>query len=483
MDVHHSSPSKEYRLLRPGSVKDVPVMVANDAGCNIANFVNINSSDRAQPARDTTRLPPKIIMQSDDADLQSFTEHPGVQDSVPEYEQERTNEKKYHGWPLFGQVTIQPDERELLTYFRDRVVPFLDIYDQSQTFRHHVIRLALDSPCNLDTMLRISAELLGLRGFIQRRDIGLVLLQAVTTSPSEPKSPALALRLMASFVLGKVLLFAEAVPDEWQCSFHGFGASTDFDPPEFAEVTQRRMWKAFVLLISRLEVAHCLMNSQPLLHEDANDESQMILKASIHCIELLAEVMCFCHSTTETENSTAPAEFASWSSTGASSVPAWERLLRELNSWKHDYETLMRPIIDVDGQKESFPTIIFTSGAGISLSALYHTAMYLLLGSQPQYSPLSVFQEQSQLISADSRSFWHGRRICGIALNSNPEHSNCWDPCLIAAFWYAARRMTRVSQQYDVVRCLERVKKVGWKVDRLIQRLRDEWSQVVGPSC
>jgi hypothetical protein len=67
-------------------------------------------------------------MQSDDADLQSFTEHPGVQDSVPEYEQERTNEKKYHGWPLFGQVTIQPDERELLTYFRDRVVPFVSSY-------------------------------------------------------------------------------------------------------------------------------------------------------------------------------------------------------------------------------------------------------------------------------------------------------------------------------------------------------------------
>jgi hypothetical protein len=52
MDLHHSSPSKEYRLLSPGGVKDVPEAVANDAGCNIANVSGRQGSAKQQVQTD-----------------------------------------------------------------------------------------------------------------------------------------------------------------------------------------------------------------------------------------------------------------------------------------------------------------------------------------------------------------------------------------------------------------------------------------------
>ncbi|KAI0473946.1 hypothetical protein GGR56DRAFT_649741 [Xylariaceae sp. FL0804] len=51
---------------------------------------------------------------------------------------------------------------------------------------------------------------------------------------------------------------------------------------------------------------------------------------------------------------------------------------------------------------------------------------------------------------------------------------------MLAALFLAARRVTRPCQQVEIVACLGRVRRAGWRTDGLVQRLRDEWG---GPVC
>jgi hypothetical protein len=143
----------------------------------------------------------------------------------------------------------------------------LDVYDPAQTFRHHVTRLVLDSPCNLDTVLQISARFLDRPVDMDRRGLGPALLQAIMVCPKQPKSSALALRLIASFVLGRTLLYVKTPPEKWEHSFYGRGTPTDFDPPDFLEDHERQIWNSLILLISRL-----------------GNVSEQFLMHPIHCV-------------------------------------------------------------------------------------------------------------------------------------------------------------------------------------------------------
>ncbi|OOF90229.1 hypothetical protein ASPCADRAFT_135342 [Aspergillus carbonarius ITEM 5010] len=145
----------------------------------------------------------------------------------------------------------------------------------------------------------------------------------------------------------------------------------------------------------------------------------------------------------------------------------WLEVFEHLDQWYHLRPTEFQPMVDsTDGP--GFPLLLFVNGAGILCNQLYHTAMLLLLQCKPRTALLNL---QSPTLSP----LWHAQRICGIAMNNDRRES--WDPCLIASFLVAARRMTHEAQQTEILQGLERVGVItGWRVDEYLMQLREDWS-------
>ncbi|KAI1758439.1 hypothetical protein F4782DRAFT_478133 [Xylaria castorea] len=393
------------------------------------------------------------------------------------------------GWPLVGRSALSSTEVELLKYYSHHVAPWLDIYDQGKTFGHCVTKLAMASPCLLEILLQVTALFSGRpQEIVTRRGAGIFHLRAML-NPVGAESPSSALRMIACFVLARTLLFVDTIPGTWERNFHGRGAFLYFNKFDFPEATQRQVWVAFLTLILRLEIAYYLMNEGapdwiPELARQihtkfrtnfrAGNESQEILDASLQCLELLVDAMSFSFSVPRTSD-----EATTSTTSHASHFEKWKELVERLYAWHTRRPADLEPLVELENPEDTFPTVIFTSGAGISSNTVYHTAMFLLFSNKPQSAS---FDEQGRELEVDATQMlphWHAHRICGIAINSEPEYTNCWDPVMIAAFSLVARRMMHRSQQYDILNCLNRIKATGWQIDGLIDKLRGEWASVV----
>lgn len=217
----------------------------------------------------------------------------------------------------------------------------------------------------------------------------------------------------------------------------------------------------------------------PRTPELSTDHSQKIIDVSLQCLALLADVMNLCFPASEVEEGlTGQPKPAVSTFTAISRVARWKELLEELWAWQTNRPPELQPLLETDGREATFPIVVFASGAGILSNTLYHTAMLLLLSNKPQSASIAERQGNLNIDAGQSSPLWHARRVCGIASNSDPEHTHCWDPCMIAAFALAARRMTHPSQQKDILVCLDRVKLAGWNIGGLVQKLRDEWGPI-----
>jgi hypothetical protein len=152
----------------------------------------------------------------------------------------------------------------------------------------------------------------------------------------------------------------------------------------------------------------------------------------------------------------------------------WMQLVEELEQWYRERPQEFQPMLELEmddhlaGPERSFPIVLFANGAGLFGNQLYHTAMLLLLHNKPRTARITVFH------SAAMSPLWHAQRVCSIALHN--DRRECWDPCLMASFFVAARRMTHESQQQEVLRGYDRIRTVtGWNAHDSVQGLRAEW--------
>ncbi|KAJ5721684.1 uncharacterized protein N7483_009618 [Penicillium malachiteum] len=151
----------------------------------------------------------------------------------------------------------------------------------------------------------------------------------------------------------------------------------------------------------------------------------------------------------------------------------WMQLVEELESWYQERPQGFQPMLELEaehrgGLGQSFPVVLFANGAGVFSSQLYHTAMLILLHNRPRTARTSEFR------SARMSPLWHAQRICSIALNN--ERRECWDPCLLASFLTAARRMTHEVQQQEILLGFNRIRTItGWDVGNLLHDLQEEW--------
>lgn len=203
------------------------------------------------------------------------------------------------------------------------------------------------------------------------------------------------------------------------------------------------------------------------------NKSEEILDASLRCLELLVDAMSLSFPVLQISD-----EVTTPTASRACRLDKWKELIDTLYTWHTDRPSDIEPLTELENPEDTFPTVIFTSGAGISSNMVYHTAMLLLLSNKPQ--PVS-FEEQGRKLEIDANQMsphWHAHRICGIAINSEAEYTNCWDPVMIAAFSIAARRMTHRSQQYDILNCLTRLKATDWHIEGLVNKFCSEWGLV-----
>lgn len=152
----------------------------------------------------------------------------------------------------------------------------------------------------------------------------------------------------------------------------------------------------------------------------------------------------------------------------------WMQLMEELERWYQERPQGFQPMmeISIDGRsietKQGFPVVLFAHGSGVFSNQLYHTAMLLLLHNRPRTARTSDFP------SSAMSPLLHAQRICSIALNN--ERRECWDPVLLASFLTAARRMTHESQQQEILRGFERIRRVtGWDASDFLHDLQEEW--------
>ncbi|KAI0400017.1 hypothetical protein F4802DRAFT_513576 [Xylaria palmicola] len=391
-------------------------------------------------------------------------------------------------WPLVGRSPLSSVEAELLKYYSGRVAPWLDVYDQNQTFGRCVTRLAMTSPCVLEALLQVSAVFSGRQAeVVTRRGAGLFHFQAMS-NPLGADSPASVLKITACFVLARTLLFVDAIPDTWERSFHGNGAFLYFHKFEFLDTTQLQIWSAILTLILRLEIAYCLMYQEApawipelanqirtrLWPKDARGiKSRENLKACIYCLSLLVDALSLAFPVRQKSvDITVPTAAAT------SHANTWKGTVNRLFAWHTNRPPDLEALIETGDAHDTFPTVVFTSGAAISCNIMYHTAMFLLLRNRPPSVPLEEQDKESEMNAARMSPLWHARHVCGIAINSDPEYTNCWDPVMIAAVSLVARQMTNPSQQNDIVNSFNRLTKVGWRVEGLVAKLRSEWGPV-----
>lgn len=151
------------------------------------------------------------------------------------------------------------------------------------------------------------------------------------------------------------------------------------------------------------------------------------------------------------------------------------QLVEELEQWYQERPQGFKPMMEIDLEEDQtmdigkgFPVVLFAHGSGVFSNQLYHTAMLLLLHNRPRTARTTDFHSTSM------SPLWHSQRICSISLNN--ERRECWDPVLLASFLAAARRMTHESQQQEILRGFERIRRVtGWEMGDFLHGLQGEW--------
>lgn len=190
----------------------------------------------------------------------------------------------------------------------------------------------------------------------------------------------------------------------------------------------------------------------------------------LRCITISTDVMRLCLEPPDEGDAESSRDTAALP--GETRRERWEKLLGDLRQWYIGRSAGLRALIERDGAGTTFPTVFFADDAGTCANMMYHIAMYVLLTHRPKSFPFRAEAGRAEEDRTHMSSLWHAQRVCGIGLTSDQQ---CWDPCMIAAFWLAARRMTHPDQQKDLVACLERLRASGWRVGSLIDRLRDEF--------
>ncbi|KAJ5634304.1 hypothetical protein N7528_002146 [Penicillium herquei] len=342
---------------------------------------------------------------------------------------------------------------ELLRHYRYNIAPWLDICDQGQTFGIQGLQLAMISQAVYESVMTLS-------------EISINKLQSSNQDHrSDAQLDLGAIAFLRALDAAKNCVVD--VPSAW--TKNRLTTSELFDALS-QHAFSREFNSAVYWLLIRLDLAAALATetnlqiplppSPPYMAdaEFGSDPFSLVFCYAHRPLWLCGRAIQFIHD----ENSP--------------QVPplhTWMQLVEELESWYQERPQGFQPMLELEaehrgGLGQSFPVVLFANGAGAFSSQLYHTAMLILLHNRPRTARTSEFR------SARMSPLWHAQRICSIALNN--DRRECWDPCLLASFLAAARRMTHEVQQQEILLGFHRIRGItGWDVGGLLHDLQEEW--------
>ncbi|VUC24947.1 unnamed protein product [Clonostachys rosea] len=364
--------------------------------------------------------------------------------------------KEFNMWPMVGRSSVSAEEIPLLQSFIHTVAPSLDIYDIKNTFRHNLTALAMNCPCLLEKLLRLSAALTD-------RPTDLVKTRGAVSFRlrADNISPLTAVRLMASFALDRALLFAEDSLDEWESGFYRDHIPPIITATHHMDAAEKRIWCSILALVARLEIAASLahgnssMTSASLLDRIHDYQSRSVdpfcacFDAAMNCLKLLSEVMDLCLPAPYTKADRLSDE-SSYSANDPIFASRWNKLLRKLLAWEKARPVELEEILMIDGSENTLPQIIYSGGGGISTNILYHTAMFLLLNKKPQSIGGSERDQNAVEDEEYMNPLFHLRWVGGISLHCEVRDSHFWDPCTLAAMSVLTPHITGLIQPTDM---------------------------------
>ncbi|KAL7823160.1 hypothetical protein V8C26DRAFT_385562 [Trichoderma gracile] len=361
---------------------------------------------------------------------------------------------------------------ELLRQYRYKIAPWLDMCDLNQTFGLVIPHLATRSDVAFDALLDLCATSYAKSpGDYNPNDDQSVNGGHITESTqySLEHSKLWAVKLSSILTAAKGFLIES--PQSWD----GALASNRSMHVVYSQVAEggplRQVDNCMLWLLARFGVAVALLKESTSIvnssileasvkssSSERDDSNHLAILYAYESLVLCTKVLEFSYREEETPNlGTEP----------RSRAIRWKAIVNSLNDWYTNRPSAFRPVIELDSAGSPFPTMYFTSGGGTLSNQLYHTAMMLMLAHKPR--TLHLDQRRSSSLS----QLWHAQRICGIAVNNN--RRECWDPCLLASFYLAARHMTHEAQQREILMGFGRVAALGWRVGGFVERLRQEW--------
>ncbi|TEA15296.1 Sterol uptake control protein 2 [Colletotrichum sidae] len=375
---------------------------------------------------------------------------------------------------------------QLIRHFRYHVAPWLDLCDMGQTFGLHVPRLAIESEGVSHALLAMAATAQqadlrthGDAGYLRSLAESAPIKQSGTTTIDDAELAQVALLTACRFI--------SDVPDAW--------AELHLLDEGFWSVALNTAGPKTVAILSvlvRLQLAAALVTGSPMtvpdqLTPDPTSHSwtssvvaETIFQSAIEPLLLCARVVNLCAGVVPPPLPSAAADHDLGPPPPLPTpVHHWTLLLDALNLWYANRAQEFRPMVEMDGDENLFPVILFTNGAAVFANQLYHTAVLLLLQNKPRTWQASSAGSAGGGGGGGSKRtslspLWHAQRVCGIALNNDRRDS--WDPSLVASLYLAARRCSYEPQQRAVLECLERVKTLtGWNVDGFSVRVREDW--------
>ncbi|KAL6863516.1 hypothetical protein J3F83DRAFT_762383 [Trichoderma novae-zelandiae] len=376
----------------------------------------------------------------------------------------------------FGPVSVNVQDQlssgrtiELLRHYRYRIAPWLDMCDTRQTFGLVMPHLATRSDMSFDALLKLSATSYAANPHDRGSNHSYPTGESHITYPIE-QSRMWQVKLWS--ILTAVEGFLIDPPRSWDNALAKDNClhmvcSQMAGSSSLREINEKMIW-----LLARLGIAATLLKETTsivdsrllrglqIISGQKRDESEYNnLHYAYESLVLCSEALEFSYGDegTSSINTEPPKPRA----------VGWKSIVDSLNDWYTNRPPTFRPVIDLNSEASPFPTLYFTSGAATFANQLHHTAMMLMLSHKPR--TLQLDQRRSSSLS----QLWHAQRICGIAVNNN--RCECWDPCLLASFYLAARRMTHEAQQREILRGYKSIGALGWRVDGFVERLEGEW--------
>ncbi|OJJ75727.1 hypothetical protein ASPBRDRAFT_168932 [Aspergillus brasiliensis CBS 101740] len=366
---------------------------------------------------------------------------------------------------------------KLLCHYRYHVAPWLDICDLTHPFGITAVQMALSSEPLMNALLELSsASIIQDMGHQQMSRFSSI--NQWNSRPWSDSSSTFTIEDALTAVLEETRCLVADIAHTWKNMQNLRTRKLEILAHEALDpgIASSIYWMFF-----RLDLSAALANDRPIQIQlpmsplpslpilSSIEEVRERTRAYTHVLLwLLGKALMVYHQQTSPDRYAAPPQL----------LDSWLDVFEGIEQWYHLRPHEFQPMVDlgVDDQllqaESGFPLLLFANGMGAFCNQLYHTAMLLLLQCKPRTALLGL---QSITLSP----LWHSQRICGIALNNDRRES--WDPCLLASFLVAARRMTHESQQQEILGGFERVRSItGWDVDGYLTQLQDDWSFLDG---